>query len=97
MDAVDVAVSSITYAEVMHGVLNSRPQQYDRAVALFWQVQVLPFDEAAAAIYARLPFRRARFDRLIAAHVLALNATLVTNDVRDFADIPNLRFENWAA
>ena len=97
LDAVDVAASSITYAEVTHGILNSHPQQLDRAVALFKQIQVLPFDAVAGAFYARLPFRRARFDRLIAAHALALDATLVTNDVRDFADIPNLKIENWAA
>ena len=34
-------------------------------------------------------------DMLIAAHALALDATLVTNDTKDFERISNLRVENW--
>jgi hypothetical protein len=34
---------------------------------------------------------------LIAAHVLSLEAILVTDNVREFARIPDLRFENWLA
>lgn len=60
-------------------------------------VPILPFDDRAAVAYASLPFRRARFDRLIAAHALSLGLTLVTNNEADFADIPGLRVENWAA
>ena len=56
---------------------------------------LLPFDEAAVRAYAALPFRRGSFDRLIAAHALALDLTLVTSNVRDFADIPGLLVENW--
>lgn len=62
-------------------------------------VDVAPFDEVAASSYGRLVrqigMRRGSFDRLIAAHALALGKTLVTNHVRDFADIPDLRVENW--
>ncbi|HEX9933122.1 MAG TPA: PIN domain-containing protein, partial [Allosphingosinicella sp.] len=57
---------------------------------------VAPFDQAAAHSYARVPFRRGKLDRLIAAHALALGATLVTNNVRDFSDVPRLKLENWA-
>jgi tRNA(fMet)-specific endonuclease VapC len=35
-------------------------------------------------------------DLLIAAHALSLNLTLVTNNTREFARIPNLLLENWA-
>ena len=58
-------------------------------------VEPLAFDARAAMIYGTLPFRRARLDRLIAAHALSLDLTLVTNNERDFADIPSLRLENW--
>jgi tRNA(fMet)-specific endonuclease VapC len=34
---------------------------------------------------------------LIAAHALSLEAILVTDNVREFARIPDLRFENWLA
>jgi tRNA(fMet)-specific endonuclease VapC len=42
-----------------------------------------------------LPFRRASYDRLIAAHALSLDLTLITNNEGDFADVPGLRVENW--
>ena len=64
-------------------------------MALFERVPVLPFDRMAAARYAGIPFRRGRFDRLIAAHALSLGARLVTNNPADFSDIPDLRMENW--
>jgi tRNA(fMet)-specific endonuclease VapC len=35
-------------------------------------------------------------DLWIAAHALVQQATLVTNNERDFARIPDLRIENWA-
>ena len=34
-------------------------------------------------------------DLLIAAHALAENAVLVTNNLREFGRAPNLRLENW--
>jgi tRNA(fMet)-specific endonuclease VapC len=39
--------------------------------------------------------RRDALDRLIAAHALALDATLVTNNEADFAGYPGLRVDNW--
>jgi tRNA(fMet)-specific endonuclease VapC len=59
-------------------------------------VPVLPFDDAAAKAYAKLPFKRARFDRLIAAHAVSIGAVVVTNNPGDFADVPELKVENWA-
>jgi tRNA(fMet)-specific endonuclease VapC len=34
-------------------------------------------------------------DLLIAAHALHLNLTVVTNNVREFSRVPNLKVENW--
>ena len=45
------------------------------------------------------PLRRSRrdtADRMIAAHAISLDATLVTNNVKDFTAIPGLRLANWA-
>lgn len=88
-----VVTSSIAFGEVIIGA--HRRRATDAALALFRAVPVLPFDQNAGAIYATLPFKRASFDRLIAAHALSLGLTLVTNNARDFADIPNLKIENW--
>ena len=56
---------------------------------------MLPFDETAARAYSALPFKRARFDRLLAAPALSIGATGVTNNEADFADVPGLKIENW--
>lgn len=91
----DLCLSAIAYAEVVRGTVAGKapPQQLmDEAVAA---IPVMPFDQAAAQVYARLPFRRHRFDRLIAAHALALDLTLVTANRRDFADVPDLQVEDW--
>ncbi|EQD48016.1 PilT domain-containing protein, partial [mine drainage metagenome] len=34
-------------------------------------------------------------DKLLAAHAISLEATLVTNNERDFAIYPTLTIENW--
>ena len=34
-------------------------------------------------------------DLLIAAHAISLNLTVVTNNVREFSRVPNLKIENW--
>jgi tRNA(fMet)-specific endonuclease VapC len=39
--------------------------------------------------------KRDALDKLIAAHAIALNVTLVTNNVADFNVYPGLRIENW--
>jgi tRNA(fMet)-specific endonuclease VapC len=63
--------------------------------AFIEEVPVLDFDYKAALAYASLPFRRASYDRLIAAHALSHGLTVVTDNVAHFADIPGLRVENW--
>lgn len=90
----EVVTSVISYAEVMRGIPGEAANR-DRARALFAIVPPLPFDMNAAEAYARVPFRRHRLDRLIAAHAMALGVTLVTNNETDFADIPGLNIENW--
>ena len=89
-----VAISSISLAEVGVGYGGQVDEAEDLA-AFLAHVEVLAFDEAAARIYARLPFRRGSFDRLIAAHAIAARRTLVTNNRLDFADLPGLTVENW--
>lgn len=90
-----VAISSVNFAELGLGSANGKLPSPAVIEAFVSVIPVLPFDEAAARAYATLPFKRGRFDRLLAAHALSLGAILVTNNERDFADIPGLRVENW--
>ncbi len=91
----DVAISTISFAEVALGTENGKPPAPEVLEAFVAAIPLLSFDEAAAREYARLPFKRARFDRLLAAHALSLGVTIITNNESDFADVPGLTVENW--
>jgi len=59
------------------------------------------FDTAAAEAHGRIIALCGwvigrDFDRMIAAHAISLNAILVTNNIADFRDIPNLALEDWS-
>ena len=91
----EVVISAISYAEIVMGEGKGKPPDMPVIEAFLRVVPMLPFDGAAARAYAMLPFKRRSFDRLIAAHALALDAVVVTNNEADFADVPGLVVENW--
>ncbi len=91
----EVLISAVSFAEVALGTWNGKPPKQEILDAFIRAVPVADFDEAAAREYARLPFKRARFDRLLAAHALSIGATIVTNNEADFAGVPGLKVENW--
>jgi tRNA(fMet)-specific endonuclease VapC len=101
----DVAISSITGAELQYGVAKSGSARNEAALAKFLApLDVLPFDEAAMHRYGPLRGLLERqgtpigaLDLLIAAHGLALGVTLVTNNQREFQRVPDLRLDNWIA
>lgn len=98
----DVVMSAITFAELEYGVTESQNTAHERRnlMALVDDIQVVPFDAAAATAYG--PIRHAtrerkkdQLDKLIAAHAVALDIALVTNNESDFLAYPGLRIENW--
>ncbi|WP_338876170.1 type II toxin-antitoxin system VapC family toxin [Mycetohabitans endofungorum] len=98
----DVVMSAITYAELEYGVVVSanRTRERRNLASLIEDIPVAPFDAAAATAYG--PVRKATserkkdaLDKLIAAHAIALDVILVTNNERDFANYPGIRLENW--
>ena len=99
----EVLISAITAAELEYGVVASGADADRNSAALarfLHEVPVAPFDGAAARVYGPVRMasreqRRDALDKLIAAHALALDVTLVTNNPRDFASYPGLRLENW--
>lgn len=100
----DVVMSSITYAELEYGVAVSANPEQERInlASLVDDIQVVPFNAAAGVAYG--PIRQATrdiktdaLDKLIAAHAVALNATVVTNNMKDFARYPDVISENWLA
>ena len=95
-DADDMVTSAVAFAEVVHGSERGKPPPLDRLAIIAEEIPVLPFDEPAARAYATIPFKRASYDRLIAAHALSLGLIVVTANEKHFADVPGLVVENWA-
>ena len=93
----ELVTSSIVYAEVIRGLDPRDHKKFARAERLFDAFPIQPFDREAARHYRSVPFRRGRFDRLIAAHALALGLTIVTSNRADFTDVPGLKVEDWTS
>jgi tRNA(fMet)-specific endonuclease VapC len=98
----DVVMSAITFAELEYGVTISQNSAHERMnlVALVEDIQVVPFDASAATAYGAIRAatrerKKDQLDKLIAAHAVALDVSLVTNNERDFVAYPGLRIENW--
>ncbi len=97
-----VFMSMVTYAELRVGIETDVISRLasEHVLGLFLQrIPALPIDHAIAETYARLraavPSRkRDAFDRLIAAHAVSLNLTLVTNNTDNFTAHPGLKIEN---
>ena len=94
-DVGDMVTSSIALAEVAFGAERGDPPTMELLRAFVEEVPVLDFDYKAALAYAQLPFKRASFDRLIAAHAVSQDLIVVTGNAKDFADVPGLKVENW--
>lgn len=103
-DPMDLCVSSITYAELMHGVEKSQATERNRAaVTLFLSpMEILPFDSDAGEEYGKIRADLERkgtpigpMDMLIAGHARAKGLTVVTNNTREFLRVKDLDVEGW--
>jgi tRNA(fMet)-specific endonuclease VapC len=94
-DAGSVGLSVIVLAELALGARLGKAPDHARLDRLRQELPVVSFEQEDALAYASLPFKRARFDRLLAAHAVCRGLTLITNNEADFADVPGLRIENW--
>jgi tRNA(fMet)-specific endonuclease VapC len=100
----DVAISSITVAELEYGVYKSQRQEQN-AIALsqfLIPLEILPFDERATQTYGKIRAELesqgiviGSMDMLIASQAISLDLILVTNNVRELSRIPGLVLENW--
>ena len=99
------AISIVAYGELAFGEVMSarREEAAAHLAALLETLQVLPLPLEAARRYAEIRAELQRIgqpigsnDLWIAAHALADDLTLVTNNEREFQRVPGLRVENWA-
>jgi tRNA(fMet)-specific endonuclease VapC len=98
-----LGISSITAAELSFGVAKSGSIRNRSALQDFLaSIEIAPFDEQAAEVYGPI---RAKLeaegtpigplDTQIASHAISLDATLVTNNLREFVRVSGLRCVNW--
>lgn len=100
----DIGISAITVAELEYGAQKSQRFEQNRTALQQFLIplEILVFDQKAAQIYGTIRAELERkgqvigsLDMLIAAQAKSENLTLVTNNVREFLRIPNLKVENW--
>lgn len=102
----DLCVSSVVAAELRYGADRSRrpAENHRRLDVLISELRCLPFDEAAAKVFGKVRSAleaRGRpigpYDMQIAAHAIALDIILVTDNTDEFSRVKGLRLENWRA
>jgi tRNA(fMet)-specific endonuclease VapC len=98
-----IATSIVVVCEARFGVRKrGSPALEQRVEQILAKISVLPLDGKVAEIYAEVRLELERKgqpiganDLLIAAHALALDAVLVTDNVGEFGRVTGLRVENW--
>ena len=104
-DPIDICISSVTYAELVHGVEKSKAIEKNRvALALpLANIEIMNFDSLAAESYGKIRADLEKagtpigpLDMMIAGHAKALGYTVVTNNTKEFARVKGLKLENWS-
>ena len=100
----EVCISSVTYAELVHGVEKSAAVEKNRLALsmLLANMEILDFDVDAADCYGKIRAVLEKkgtpigpLDMMITAHAQSLGYTVVTNNVKEFSRVSALRIENW--
>jgi tRNA(fMet)-specific endonuclease VapC len=100
----DLSVSSVVVAELRYGAERSRRprENHARLDVLLSELRCLPFDDEAARAFGEVRAHLEKrghpigpYDMQIAAHAIALDLTLVTDNVREFKRVRGLKIENW--
>ena len=99
-----LCISSVTFAELCHGVEKSAlPEHNRRQVEDFVsRLEILPYGEKAAAHYGDIRATLERQGKIIgvndlhiAAHARSEGLVMVTNNLKEFERVAGLRTENW--
>jgi tRNA(fMet)-specific endonuclease VapC len=102
----DCYISTIVLGELEYGVANSaeprRDQNRQALLDFISAVQILPLTESVSESYGQLRAALKKQpigpnDTWIAAHALAMQLRLVTNNTREFSRVPDLVIDTWMA
>jgi tRNA(fMet)-specific endonuclease VapC len=99
----ELAISVITAMELRVGAVRADGTHYpERVETLLGALEIVPLGVETIDVFAKTKVDLQRrgeligpLDLLIAAHALSLDATLVTNNEREFRRVAGLRVENW--
>jgi tRNA(fMet)-specific endonuclease VapC len=101
----EFGISVITHAELQYGVEKSENKDTNQAALdeFLLPLTILPLDgKRFVTCYGEIRVSLESkgqtigpLDMLIAAHALSLDLTIISNNIREFSRIPNLKYENW--
>jgi len=99
----NICTSIVVAAELRYGAAKKDSSRLTTQLeAILQAIDVLAFEQPADTVYGELRTRLERAgqsiganDLLIAAHALALDHTMVTDNEREFSRVKDLRVENW--
>ena len=101
----EFGISSVTQAELQYGVQKSKNKNInqDALDEFLLPLTILPFHgKRLVTCYGEIRVSLESkgktigpLDMLIAAHALSLDLMIISNNIKEFARIPNLKCENW--
>lgn len=100
-----ICISIVTYAELEYGVERTSSKRVNQQIidAFIDRLKVVSWDIDAAKHYAKIRNGLEKqgtpignMDLMIASHARSQECILVTNNLREFERVPNLKLENWA-
>ena len=101
----DITISSIVFSKLSYGIHKSVQfrKNLESLEKFVTPIEILPYGREAAFLYGELRaglekkgMPIGQLDTMIAAHAIIEDAVLVTNNLREFSRIKNLKCENWA-
>lgn len=99
-----IAVSAITVAELEFGIAKSKYPESNKLALLEFLApfEIIPFTELDCESFGELRAYLNQkgtpigpYDLQIAAQCLSRDLTLVSNNIKEFERVPNLKYENW--
>jgi len=101
----EFGISSITHAELQYGIEKSKNKNTNQDALDYFllPLTILPFHgKRLVTCYGEIRTSLESkgktigpLDMLIAAHALSLDLTIISNNIKEFSRIPNLKCENW--
>ncbi len=99
-----IKIPSIVKAELLLGAEKSVLKEKTLAIVkqFLEPFEIVSFDDSCSSIYAQIRSKLERNgnqigpnDLIIASTVLSYSGTLVTNNIKEFSRVPDLKLTNW--